>query len=407
MPPLYDYKALSLEGKPAKGIIEAENQKAARTKLKKQGLMVTTITEKNTKQPAGSSSLPFLGGRVSGQDIAILTRQLASLIKANIPLVEGLTAMVDQTENEKLKVILSQVRQDVNEGSSFARALGSHPKTFDNIFVNMVEAGESSGTLGLVLMRLADLKEAQARLRGKIVSGMTYPVLMMGVALILMLGVFTFVIPQMQKIFVSMNKKMPPITVALIDISDFIVSYWYLIAVGAALAIWLFRKYTRSASGHPKWDATKLRMPIVGPLIRLIAVTRFSNTLGTLLSSNVPILSAMNIAKNLVGNIPIERAITDARENITEGQSIADPLRKSGQFPPMMIHMIAIGEKTGELPSMLKNIAETYEEQVNNKIDAMTSLLEPIMIIGMGGAVAIIVIAVFLPLLDISNINQH
>jgi general secretion pathway protein F len=407
MPPLYDYKALSSEGKNAKGIVEAENQKAARTKLKKQGLMVTTIVEKNTSQPSSSSSLPFFGGRISGQDIAMFTRQLASLIKANIQLIEALTAMVDQVENERLKVTISQVRQDVNEGSSFARALSSHPKAFDSIFINMVEAGESSGTLGLVLLRLADLKEAQMRLRSKIIGGMTYPALMMGVAFILMLGIFTFVIPQMEKIFTSMNKKMPPITVVMIGISEFIVNYWYLLAAGAGLLLWLFLKYIRSENGHPKWDALKLKMPIVGGLIRLIAVTRFSNTFGTLLSSNVPILSAMNIAKNLVGNIPIEQAITNARENITEGQSIADPLRKSGQFPPMMIHMIAIGEKTGELPSMLKNIADTYEDQVNTKIDAMTSLLEPLMIIVMGGAVAVIVLAVFVPLLDISNINQH
>jgi general secretion pathway protein F len=406
MAPLYDYKALSIEGKPAKGIVEAENQKAARGKLKKQGLMVTTIVEKNTSQQRNSSSVPFLGGRVSGQDVALMTRQLASLIKANIPLVEALTAMVDQTENEKLKVILSQVRQDVNEGRSFAKALATHAKTFDMIFINMVEAGESSGTLGLVLLRLADLKEAQMRLRSKVIAGMTYPSLMMGVAFTLMLGIFTFVIPQMQKIFVSMNKKMPAITVALIDLSEFITSYWYLLGIGTFLFIIIFRKYINSPKGGPKWDAFKLKLPIAGPLIRLIAVTRFANTLGTLLGSNVPIIAAMNIAKNLVGNAPIERAITEARENISEGQSIADPLRKSGQFPPMMIHMIAIGEKTGELPGMLRNIAETYEEQVNTKIDAMTSLLEPLMIIMMGGAVAVIVLAVFVPLLDISNISS-
>ncbi|MDR3607238.1 MAG: type II secretion system inner membrane protein GspF [Oligoflexia bacterium] len=407
MPPLYDYKALSADGKPAKGIVEAESQKAARTKLKKQGLMVTGITEKNSTQRSSTSSVPFFGGRVSGAEIAAMTRQLASLIKANIPLVEALTAMVDQTENERLKVILSQVRQDVNEGSSFAKALATHPKVFDSIFVNMIEAGESSGTLGLVLLRLADLKEAQMRLRSKVIGGMTYPALMMGVAFVLMLGIFTFVIPQMQKIFTSMNKKMPPITALLMSLSEFIVSYWYLIALSVGLFLFFFLKFIRSAGGKPKWDAFKLTLPIMGPLIRLIAVTRFANTLGTLLSSNVPILAAMNIAKNLVGNVPIERAITDARENITEGQSIADPLRKSGQFPPMMIHMIAIGEKTGELPAMLKNIADTYEEQVNTKIDAMTSLLEPLMIIMMGGAVAVIVLAVFVPLLDISNINQR
>jgi general secretion pathway protein F len=407
MPQIYDYKALTADGKPAKGIVEAENLKAARSKLKKQGLMVTAIAEKNSSKQAKGSSIPFLGGRVSPAEIAGMTRQLASLVKANIPLVEALNAMVDQTENEKLKVILSQVRQDVNEGSSFAKACSTHPKAFDNIFVNMIEAGESSGTLSLVMLRLADLKEAQMRLRSKIIGAMTYPVLMMGVSASLMLAIFTFVIPKLAKIFESMHKAMPPLTAFLIATSDIVVTWWYLIGLGMFITFTLFQRYIRSAKGRPKWDAFKLTLPIVGPLIRMIAVTRFSNTMATLLASGVPILTAMNIAKNLVGNIPIANAIGSARENITEGQSIADPLRRSGEFPAMMIHMIAIGEKTGELPSMLQNIAETYEEQVNTKIEAMTSLIEPLMIVAMGGAVATVVVAVFLPLMDMSNINNH
>lgn len=407
MAPIFDYKALSAEGKTQKGIVEAENQKAARTKLKKQGLMVTEIHEKTAAKPSQGGGVPFIGNRVSMREISLMTRQLASLVKANIPLVEALTALVDQTENEKLKVIIAQVRQDVNEGSSLAKATASHPKVFDTIFVNMIEAGESSGTLGLVLLRLADLKEAQMRLRGKIITAATYPALMMGVAAFLMIAIFTFVIPKLAKVFESMNKPMPATTKFLMAVSDVIVNWWLLIGIGAGVVLWLFRQWTNSPQGRPKWDAFKLSTPVMGPLIRMIAVTRFSSTMATLLGSGVPILTCMNIAKNLVGNVPIERAVVEARENITEGQSIADPLRKSGEFPPMMIHMIAIGEKTGELPAMLQNVAETYEEQINSRIESMTSLLEPIMIIGMGGAVGFIVISVFLPLLEISNINQR
>jgi general secretion pathway protein F len=407
MAPIFDYKALSPDGKTFKNIVEAENAKAARLKLKKQGLMVIDISEKTAAKPNKSGGTPFIGNRVSVREVALMTRQLASLVKANIPLVEALNALVDQTENEKLKVVLAQVRQNVNEGSSLAKATAQHPKIFDTIFVNMIEAGESSGTLGLVLLRLADLKEAQMRLRSKIISAATYPALMMGVAGFLMIAIFTFVIPKLAKVFESMNKPMPATTKFLMFVSDIFVSWWLVIIAMGFFAFWLFRRWTNSPEGRPKWDAFKLRMPVLGPLIRMIAVTRFSSTMATLLGSGVPILTSMSIAKNLVGNVPIEKAVSQARENITEGQSIADPLRKSGEFPPMMIHMIAIGEKTGELPGMLNNVAETYEEQINSKIDTFTGLLEPMMIIGMGGAVGFIVLSVFLPLLEISNINQR
>ncbi len=407
MAPIYDYKALNPNGKAQKGIVESENQKTARAKLKKQGLMVTEITEKTSVRQQNSGSMTLFGSRVSAQEVSVMTRQLASLVKANIPLVECLSALVDQTENEKLKVILSQVRQDVNEGSSLAKATGQHSKVFDTIFVNMIEAGESSGTLSLVLIRLADLKEGQMRLRSKVIGGMTYPALMMIVSGSLMLGIFTFVIPKLMKIFDSMNKPIPKLTQYLMAISDSIVNWWFLWAGLIALSVWLFRRFINSESGRPKWDAFTLKIPIAGPLVRMVAVTRFSSTMATLLDSGVPILTSMNIAKNLVGNIPIANAIATARENITEGQSIADPLRRSGEFPPMMTHMISIGEKTGELPEMLKSIAETYEEQVNTKIDAMTSLLEPLMIVGMGISVGFIVLSVFMPLMEMMNINQH
>lgn len=407
MAPIYDYKAISTGGKNAKGLVEAESQKAARQKLKKQGLMVTEISERTlAKQASQASSVPFMSGKASGKDVAMMTRQLASLIKANIPLVEALSAMMDQAEVPSLKVTLSQVRQDVNEGSSLAKAMGKHPKVFDNIFINMVEAGESSGTLGLVLLKLADMKEAQMRLKSKITSGMMYPALMMGVAVLLMIGIFAFVIPQMTKIFQSMNKPMPPITLFLMGVSDILLTYWYVFLGAFIGAVVSFQRFLRTPAGKDKWDAFTLKTPIFGPLIRMVAVTRFSSTMATLLGSGVPILTAMNIAKNLVANGPISKAIQNARENITEGQSIADPLRRSGEFPPMVIHMISIGEKTGELPDMLKNVADTYEEQVNTKIEGMTSLLEPLMIIGMGGMVGFIVLSVMIPLLDMSNLKR-
>jgi general secretion pathway protein F len=403
--PMFDYRALSPAGKNEKGLVEAESAKAARQKLKKLGLMVTDIAEKSAGKQTHAGGMPFLGGRASVKDVSLMVRQLSSLVKANIPLVEALNALVDQTEKESIKIVLSKVRDDVNEGSSLAKALAHHPKVFDTIFVNMVEAGESSGTLGLVLLKLADLKEAQMRLRSKVVSGMTYPALMMGVAVLLLFVIFAFVIPKLTKIFDSMNKPMPASTKVLIFMSDTLTNYWYLFAGGFVTGLILFLRFIRSETGRPKWDAFKLKLPVFGVLIRMIAVTRFAATMSTLLGSGVPILTAMAIAKNLVDNIPIAKAVENARGNITEGQSIAGPLKKSGEFPPMVIHMIAIGEKTGELPEMLKNIAETYEEQVNTRIEGMTALLEPMMIIGMGGVVGFIVLSIFVPLLEISNIR--
>lgn len=404
---IFDYKAIDGTGKNTKGIVEAEGLKQARAKLKKSGLMVTTLVEKNSAQQKKSSNIPFMSGRASVADVSLMTRQLASLIKANIPLVEALGALVDQTDNTKLKVVLAQVRQEVNEGTALSKACAAHPKVFDTISINMIEAGESSGTLAIVLLKLADLKEAQMRLRGKIISGMTYPALMGGVGLLLMLGIFAFVMPKMAKIFESMNKPMPPTAALMIKVSDLIINWWYLLVAGGFVAVTALNRYIASPQGRPKWDAFKLKAPVVGPLLRMIAMTRFSNTMSTLLASGVPIISAMNIARNLVDNVPISKAIANARDNITEGQSISEPLKRSGEFPPMVIHMIAIGEKTGELPNMLRNVAETYEEQVNTKIEGLTSLLEPIMIVGMGLAVGFIVITVITPLMDMTNINQR
>ncbi|MBI4924480.1 MAG: type II secretion system inner membrane protein GspF [Bdellovibrio sp.] len=406
MAPLFDYKAYSLDGKSQKGFIEAESSKLARQKIKKMGLTVVEISEKTAaSKKEGIHSLPFFGGGVSGAEITLLTRQFASLIKANIPLVEALTALIDQSEKPTLKIILSQIRQDVNEGSGLAKAFAKHSKVFDTIYINMIEAGESSGTLGLVLLRLADLKEAQMRLRGKVISGLTYPALMLCVSLFLLIAIFTFVIPKIAKIFESMNKPLPAMTKVLISISDVVVGWWYLFAIGIFVFIWMFRSWSKSPAGRPKWDKFKLKLPLFGSLLRMVAITRFAKTMSTLLGSGVPILSAMNIAKNLVNNIPIAEAISVARENITEGQSIAEPLRKSGEFPPMVIHMIAIGEKTGELPQMLESVSNTYEEQVNAIINRMTTLIEPIMLIVMGGVVGFIVLSIFVPLLDMSNLD--
>ena len=403
---IYEYKALDAAGKTVRGIIEADSVKTARLKLKKNNLFLTDIHEKNAVNKSGASASAtgsFLG-RIKITDVALATRQLASLIKANIPLIDALTALIDQTENEKLKIVLSGTRADVNEGSSLAKALGKHPKAFSNIFVNMIEAGESSGTLPLVLMRLADFQESQVRLKNKITSALMYPILMMITAFGLLCGIFTFVIPKIVKIFESLNKPMPLQTRVLIGISDFLIGYWWFCLIAGVTSYVLFHRYINSPKGRRRWDAFLLSAPVIGPLIRMLAVARFANTMSTLLVGGVPILTAMNIVKNIVANTLICDAIVQARENVTEGQSIAEPLKRSRQFPPLVIHMIAIGEKTGELAQMLQSVSATYEEQVSVKIDGLTSLLEPAMIIFMGLIVGGIVASVFVPLIELNNI---
>ena len=405
--PLFEYKAIGTDGKAQKGVIESDSQKTARQKLKKQGLLVTEIQEKNAAGKKGASAgIQLFGNSVSQDEVAVMTRQLASLVKANIPLVDSLTALVDQVESVALKTVLSRVREAVNEGTSLAKSLSQHPKTFDHIYINMVEAGESSGTLGLVLLKLADLKEAQTRLKRKVVGGMTYPAIMFFVAIAVLIGIFAFVIPKLQQIFVSMNKALPLTTEILIWISVQVTTWWPAMLAAFVGVVVAFLRWTETPSGRNRWDRFKLMAPVFGRITRMMAITRFTGTMSTLLGSGVPILTAMNIAKNLVGNVHIARAIENARSNITEGQSIAEPLKRSGEFPPLVIHMISIGEKTGELPAMLKNVADSYDEQVSTAIDSMTALLEPAMIVFMGGTVGFIVVSVITPLMEMSNLSR-
>ena len=410
---IFEYKALDANGKPIKGMVEAENAKAARGKLRKSQIYITDIAEKNASEKKGSSGkggarnggggFSFFG-RVKINDVAMFTRQLASLIRANIPVVEALTALIEQTENERLQVALSLVRQDVNEGMGLAKSLARHPKIFNNVYISMVEAGEASGTLPIVLLRLADFQESQVKLKNKVSSAMTYPILMMGVSFLLVVGIFVGIVPKIAKIFTSMNKPIPLQTQILLTVSDLTVNYWYIPPPLILVGLWLFTSYISTPKGRRWWDGFLLDLPVLGKLLRMLAVARFANSMAALLAGGVPILTAMNIVKNIVGNTLILEAIDQARANVTEGQSIAEPLKRSQQFPPLVIHMIAIGEKTGELPQMLQNVSTTFEEQVTARIDGLTALLEPAMIVVMGIIVAGIVISIFVPLLQLQNL---
>lgn len=406
--PLFEYTGTDRVGTAIRATIDADSIKSAKQKVKKSGVVLLSIDEKSNAKAGGLSKLfPSFsgGGSVSLGALAVTTRQFASLIKANIPLVEALAALIDQTESLKLKTTLADVRQQVNEGISLRAALARHPKVFAPIFINMVESGEASGTLPLVLVRLAEFMEAQVRLRSKVTSAMTYPLLMGAIGGALMMVIFTFVIPKIATIFLSMSKKLPWYTKLLMDMSFFLKDYWWLVILIIVLVIWGFKSYFATETGRVKKDEWALKLPLFGDLVRMVAVSRFASTMATLLNGGVPLVSALGIVKSVVGNEVLAKAVAEARENITEGENISEPLKRSGQFPSLLIHMIAIGERTGELPQMLEMVSQNYEEQVNSKVEKMTSLLEPLMIVFMGISVGVIVMAVFVPLLEMQKLN--
>jgi len=345
--------------------------------------------------------LGFAG--VSAQDLAIATRQLATLIGAGIPLVEALTALVDQIEQPRLKRIMGVVKQKVNEGSSLADALREHPKVFSELYVNMIRAGESSGALDVVLVRLADFTESQAQLRNKILGAMLYPAIMVVVGIAIVGILFVVVIPKVTKIFEDMNVALPWTTRILIGVSSFARDYWYVVLVSLPLLVFGLRRFMRTPRGREWWDRTQLRAPVFGELIRMLSLSRFAKTLATLLASGVPLLTAMDIVKNIVSNTLLASVIDKARDAIREGESIAAPLKRSGQFPPLVYHMIAIGERSGQLEEMLQNVARSYEAQVEMRIGALTSLLEPVMIVAMGGGVAFIVFSILMPIMQLNT----
>lgn len=402
--PIFEYKGLTREGKNVKGIVDSDNLRSARAKLKKDNIFVIEIKDKkrtDSKKVKG----PRTTGKVPVKDLSLMTRQLATLIKANIPLVDALLAVSEQVENPVLSEAIADCKNMVNEGSTFNKALAKYPNIFSKIYLSMVEAGEMSGSLDIILLRLAEFTEAQADLRAKVGSAMTYPVIMLVVTFALLGFLFIFLIPKMVTVFESApNLVLPWYTVYLINASQFAVNYWYLIVGVIVIAYLLFTNWKKSPTGSQQWDVLSLKLPLFGPTIRMVAVSRFTRTLATLLTGGVPMLAALDIVRNVVDNHALAVAIDEARSNISEGESIAGPLKKSGQFPPLVIHMVNIGEKTGELENMLSQVAEAYDFQVKNKLEGLTSLMGPVVIVIMGFAIAMIVFAVMVPMFEMTSI---
>ena len=420
--PLFDYKGMTAKGKAASGVVEADGPAELRSRLLQDGVYLTQYNEtggagkgkketrkRQGKEPSGGLlarevNIAVLFERVKPSDVAILTRQFGTLMKAGIPMSDALAALVAQQESARLKVVMSTVREKVREGTSLADALKEHPKVFPDLYVNMVRVGEASGTLDIVLRRLADFLESSVRLRSKVTAAMIYPILMVFVAMIIISVMMLFVIPRVTEMFEDMGASLPLVTEILIFVSELFQNTWFVGLPLTIAGVFYFKRYTRTEAGRKWYDGFKLRLPVFGKVIRLIAVSRFARTLAILLASGVPVLTALEIVKTIVNNVILADNIEDAKLAVREGESLAGPLQKSGQFPPMMTHMIAIGEQTGQLEEMLGNVAEAYDAEVDNKVTTLTAVLEPVMIVGMGLMVTFLVFAILMPMLEMNEV---
>lgn len=401
---IYVYKGLDKSGKEVKSTVSSESEAQAKQKLRGMGIMLLSIKEQKSASSGGSGGLSF-GNSIKIEDLSLMTRQFSTLIRAKIQIVEALSALENQSDHPKMKEILSNVKQKVNEGSSLSKAFAEYPKVFSHVYVNMVDAGETSGNLQVVLLRLAEFTEAQQKLKNRIKSALTYPAIMMSAGALMMGIIFAFVIPEITKIFKNSKRELPFITKVSIGISDFVQNYWWLALICLFVGFRLFIKWINSDKGKPKWHRFLLKAPIVANLTMMINVSRFCSTLATLLNSGVPILAAMKITRNLIGNVHMQKAVEESRDEIAAGASMTGPLVNSGLFPTMVTHMIKLGENSGELEPMLQIVAENYEEQVENKLGALTSTLEPIMIVVMGVSVAFIVFSVVMPMMELNKLR--
>jgi general secretion pathway protein F len=414
---LFAYKGIGPSGKPISGVRDADSPKALRQLMRRDGVVVTEVNvskggaAKAGKVPGtvakkGLGREVDLGGLFAGvkkTEIASFTRQLATLLRSGIPLAEALGVLFDQIDNVRFKVPIGEVRTAVNEGSALADSLAKHSKIFDELYVSMVRAGELAGNLDVVLGRLADFLDNAQKLRGKVIAAMIYPILMVFVGIGLMVLLMTAVIPKITRVFEMSGQTLPLKTRVLIGFSDFVGSYILILLALGIGGFFLFRWWVKTPNGRTSWDGFVLRLPLIGKLGRKINVARFTRTLGTMLQAGVPMLRALDTSKEIVGNVILRKAIETSKQAVTEGESLAATLKRSGHFPAAMIHMIGTGEKSGQLESMLNRIAEDNEAEVERELQRLTSLLEPLMLVLMAVGVGFVVFSILEPIMKMSQ----
>ena len=428
--PKYNYVAMDSRGKETKGVLEVASQNEAIGRIKEMGYFPTKVVEVDKAKPkdekkgatpgapaktqAGKKkgggmsmniNIPGLSGKVKPKTLTVFTRQLATLVEAGLPLLRGLRVLEKQEKSATLKRILGQLGLAIEGGSTFSEALAQHPKVFNRLFVNMVKAGEMGGVLEVVLKRLSEFMEKAQKIKGKVIAAMFYPAAVISVAVIIMAILMVFVVPKFKEIFAGMleGAQLPEFTQFVLGISDAIKNHFIISIIGVVVVVILMNLSVRTKLGRRLFDRVKLHAPVLGPVISKVAIARFTRTLGTLVSSGVPILQALTIVKETAGNVVIGDAVAAVHESVKEGETITAPLEASRVFPPMVISMVDVGEQTGALPEMLMKIADNYDEEVDNAVAAMTSLLEPIMIVFLAIIVGSIVIALFLPLIKIMD----
>lgn len=399
--PIFVWSGVDRQGSRQKGEIEADNQMIARQLLNRQGVVIRTL---KVKPKDLMEMIPIMQQKVKGRDLVIFTRQFATLIDAGVPLVQCLDILQQQESNKTFRRIINQIKSDVESGKTFSEALKKHPNVFDNLYVNLVAAGEMGGMLDVTLNRLAAYIEKTERLKKKVRGAMTYPAVVVGISILVVAVILTYVIPVFAGLFRDAGAKLPPLTLAVMGLSDFFKRYIHWLVLGIILLVILFKRFRKTTKGREWTDSLALRAPIFGPLLRKVAIARFSRTLGTMLGSGVPILDSLDIVATTAGNSVIEKALRKARASIAEGQTVAEPLAKSGVFPPMVVSMISVGEATGALDEMLSKIADFYDEEVDIAVDALTSLLEPLMIVFLGVTIGGLLIAMYLPIFQLADV---
>jgi len=408
--PVYQYQGYRSDGGAATGIVDAENVKVARLKLRKEGVYPTDVVEQNQPsvrpQQKGRSTTARTTGKssvLSATDLSLLTRQFATLLVAGLPLVDALGVLVDQAQKKPIKALLADIREQIRGGKALSVVLESYEKDFSSIYVHMVRAGEASGALDQILFRLAEFLEKQQALRNKVTNAMLYPIIMLVIGTIILFFLITFVVPKITQVFAQQKQALPWPTVALMSVSEFMADYW-MVLVGVVIGgLYLIRRFTHTARGHMVADRVTLRLPLIGDVARMVSISRLTSTLSTMLASGVQLLDALDVSKRVMNNRVLEETVEGARQNIREGETIADPLKRSGEFPALVTHMIAVGEKSGEMEEMLRRVSQIYDSEVERVIARLTSLMEPIMILVMGAIVLFIVVAILLPIFEMGQ----
>ena len=414
----FHYSALDAKGEQSSGALTATSEAEAIQQLRSKGLYPTQIQEegkgkkgkapattKSKGKPATKAPKSALGGRVKPKNLMIFTRQLATLIDSGLPLLRSLTVLEKQEPNLVLRATIGSLAENVQGGSTFSESLAQHPKIFNKLYVNMVKAGELGGVLEIVLNRLAEYQEKAQKLKNKIVSAMVYPVIVMFIAIAILVFLMIFIVPKFKEMFANTDSELPLISRIVFGTSEFflarplIVPNVVFVFIVFSIGVSFFNIWGRTKGGRKAIDALKLKMPVLGDIQRKSAVSRFSRTLGTLVTSGVPILQALNITRDTAGNVVISHAIEKVHESVKEGETIVTPLQASGVFPNMVISMVDVGEETGQLPEMLLKVADVYDDEVDNSVTALTSILEPIMIVFLALIVGSVVFALFLPLI--------